>query len=189
MTWEFELDVGYFLSPQVFPFIFPDTCAHAQTCSHRCGSGSSCAPRLSLVRQPLTVDDNRHRGSVWRRRPSTQNQKTPRKCRKVGTRNLPQPQTTPGDPLGLPWATKSPWCWALNGEMKGKEKLWISWLKTRIWCADVRLVSPHAAFTDPPGLASHSKSLSWSGKNVASWRLSLLVCYFKRVANVTLNAC
>lgn len=138
---------------------FSFICAHAQSRSFR-GSGSSCAPQLSLVRQPLTVDDNRHHGTVQRRLPSTENQKTLQKCRKVGARNVPQPQTTQGDTLDLPWATKSSWCWALNGEMKGKEKLWISWLKTRIWCADVRLVSPNAAFTDLAGLASDCKRLS-----------------------------
>lgn len=142
--------------PSGFPFYISDTYAHAQTLSLRCGSGSSCAPQLSLVRQPLTVDDNRHHGTVRRRRPSTENRKTLRKCRKVGTRNLPQPQTTQGDRLDLPWATKSPWCWALSGEMKAKEKLWICWLKTRTWCADVRSVRPHAALrgsTGPVGAA------------------------------------
>lgn len=140
MSWSFDPLVF------LFPFSFSrssvfilDTCAHARTRSHRGGSDSSCARQLSLVRQPLTVDDDRQHGTVWIRRPSTETQKTLQKCRKVGARNLTQPRTTQGDPLDLPRATKSPWCWALNGEMKGKEKLWISWLKTRIWCADVRL--------------------------------------------------
>lgn len=48
--------------------------------------------------------------------------------------------------------------------MKGKEKLWISWLKTRIWCADVRLVSPNAAFTDLAGLASDCNGSVEAGK-------------------------
>lgn len=161
-TWQFELRV--FSLSHVFPFIL-QTHVRMRKRPHL-GVGVAA---LALVRYLwcgnhwlwMTIGITaRCKEGAQVPRPRRRSKK---KCRKVGTRNLPQPPTTQGDTLDLPWATKSPWCWALSGGMKGKEKLWISWLKTRIWCADVRLVGPHAAFTDLPALASYSKWLSWSG--------------------------
>lgn len=100
MKWHCELARGFFL--RSFRLSSSGTCAHAQAWSLGRVWALQLLGYLWCGNHWLYMTI----GITARCEKGAQEPRTLRKCRKVGTRNLPQPQTTQGDPRDHQWATK-----------------------------------------------------------------------------------